>query len=115
MALTFKVKRFGWGGDSCGILDIPTDDFTSLGGTVHKYLLESDGKFSLTFLKQYVETYINVPVCEAQDDAMLLEAVINSLSSNGKYKMYNRSEDFHTLGEESGVLLIKTILDESGI
>ena len=29
--------------------------------------------------------------------------------------MYIRSEDFHTLGEESGVLLIKTILDESGL
>ena len=39
-ASTLKVKRLSWGGDSCGILDIPTDDFTNLGGTVHKYLLE---------------------------------------------------------------------------
>ena len=46
---------------------------------------------------------------------MLFESVINSLSSNGKCKMYNRSKDFHILGEESGVMLIKTILDESGL
>ena len=36
MALTFKVKRFGWGGDGCGILDILTDNFTNLGGRVYK-------------------------------------------------------------------------------
>ena len=46
---------------------------------------------------------------------MLFEAVINSLSSDGKCKIYNRSEDFHTLGEDSGILLIKTVLDESGL
>ena len=62
-----------------------------------------------------METYINVPVREVQDDAMLFEAVINILSSDGKYKIYNRSEDFHTLGEESRILLIVTILDESGL
>ena len=60
-----------------------------------------------------METYINVPAREAQDDAMLFEAVINILSSDGKCKIYNRSEDFHTLGEESGTLLIVTILDKS--
>ena len=115
MALTFKIKQFGWGGDACDILDIPTDDFTNLGGRVHKYLLELDGELSLKFLKDYVETYINVPAREVQDDTMLFKAVINSLSSDGKCKIYNRSKDFHTLGEESGVLLIKTILDKSGL
>ena len=114
-ALIFKVKRFGWGRDSCGILDIPTDDFTNLGGTVHKYLLEPDGEFSLIFLKGCVGTYINVPVREAQDDTMLFEAVINSLFLDGKCKIYNRSNNFHTLGKESGILLIKTILDKSGL
>ena len=53
---------------------------------VHKYLLELDGEFSVTFLKQYTETYIDVPVREAQDDVMLFETVINNLSSNGKCK-----------------------------
>ena len=66
-------------------------------------------------MKGYVETYINIPVREAQDDAMLFESVINSLSSDSKRKIYNRSNDFHTFGEESGVLLIKIILDESGL
>ena len=93
-ALTFKVKRFGWGGDACGILIIPTDEFTNIGGKVHKYLLESDGEFSLTFLRKYMETYINVPEREAQNDAMLFEAVIKSLSSDGKCKIYNLSKDF---------------------
>ena len=115
MALTLKFKCFIWGGDASGILNIPTEEFNNLDERIHKYLLESDGEFSLTFLREYVETYIDVPAREAQDDAMLSEAVLNSLSSDGKCKIYNRSEDFHTLEEESGVLLIKTILEKSGL
>ena len=85
--MTFKFNRFGWGGDGCGILDIPTDNFTNLGGRVHKYLLELSGGFSFAFLREYMETYVNVLEREAQDDAILFETVINSLSSNGKFKI----------------------------
>ena len=62
-----------------------------------------------------MDTCINVPARVAQDDAILFQDVINSLSSDGKCKIYNRSEDFDTLGEESGIFLIKTILDKLGL
>ena len=114
-ALKFEVKRFSWGGDYCRILDIPTDEFMTLGGQIHKYLLKLDGKFTLLNSKDYVGTYVDIPSREAQDNEMLFESIINSLSSNGKYKVYNRSEDFYTLGEESGVLLTKTTLEKSGL
>ena len=96
-------------------MDIPTDEFTNLSGRIHKYLLESDGKFTLSILKDYIDTYINISSREDQDDAMLFKAIINSLSSDGKCKIYNWSEDFHTLGKGSGVLLIKTILKKIGL
>ena len=59
-------------------------------------------------------TYVDIPSREAHDDAMLFDSIINSLSSDGKCKMYNRSEDFQTLEEESGVLLTKKI-NKSGL
>ena len=111
-ALT-KFKQFNWGGGYCGILDIPTEKFTTLGGGIHKYSLESDGNFTLSILKDYVGVYVLIPSREAHNDAILFKSIINSLSSEGKCKVYNQSDDFHTLGEESGVLLIKTIPDES--
>ena len=86
----------------------------NLGGGIHKYLLHLDGEFILSVLRDYVEKYIDVPTREAQDDAMLFKAIINSFSSDGKFEIYNRSGDFHTLGEELGVFLIKTIIDEPG-
>ena len=69
----------------------------------------------LLFLSDYIATYVNLESHTAQDGGMLFEVIINSMSSEAKYTLYNRSDDFLILGEESGVLLIKTILDESGL
>ena len=106
-ALTFKVKRFNWGGDCCEIINIPTAEFMALGGQIYKYLLESDGDFIHLILKDYVGTYVEILSCESQDDTMLFESIIDSLFSEGKCKVYSQSKEFHTLGEESGVLLIE--------
>ena len=111
--MIFKVKRFNWGGDCRGILYIPTDEFTALGGQIHKYLLELDNKFTLSNSKDYMGTYVEISSREAQENSMLFESIINSLASNVKYKMYNCTKYFHTSGEESGVLFIKKILDKS--
>ena len=81
--LTFKVKRLSWVGGCCGILDIQTDKFTTLGGQIHKYLLELDGKSTLSNLKDYVGAYVDILPHETQDDAMLFESISNSFSSGG--------------------------------
>ena len=46
---------------------------------------------------------------------MIFDTVINSMSSEGKYKVNNQSNGFHVLGDESGILLIKTVLNEYGL
>ena len=46
---------------------------------------------------------------------MLYDCIINSLLSEGVVKVYNRSQDYHIVDYESGILLIKVILDESGL
>ena len=46
---------------------------------------------------------------------MLFSCVLNSLSSEGALKVYNRNTDFHVNGQESGILLTKVVLLESGL
>ena len=44
-SLLFKANRFSWDGDTCGILNIPSDQWDSNANEVHKLLLDSDGEF----------------------------------------------------------------------
>ena len=44
---------------------------------------------------------------------MMYNCVINSLSSDGLVKVYNRIGDYHVGDCESGILLLKVILEES--
>ena len=41
--------------------------------------------------------------------------IINILSSDGLAKVYNRSADYHVGDYESGILLLKVILEELGL
>jgi len=40
---------------------------------------------------------------------------INSISSDRLVKIYNRSQEYRVVDYESGILLIKVILDKSGL
>ena len=69
-AFSFKVKQMAWGGDNNGILHIP-QGLDPSGNPVYKFLLDSDGEFSLSELKAYVATFINTDTQASQDDAMV--------------------------------------------
>ena len=45
---------------------------------------------------------------------MLFECAINSISFEGKVKAYNRLHEYHVNDTESGMLLVKVVLDKSG-
>ena len=114
-ALKFKAKSFGWGGDDSGILDVPTGDTDEHGNPVLKFLLEHDGEFTLPDIKTWVESWIGRDNRASQDDAMLFSCILNGLSSEGTIKVYNRSNDFMVGNNESGTLLLKVVLEESGL
>ena len=114
-ALRFKAKSFGWGGDETGILDVPTGETDDNGNPVTKYLLEHDGEFTLEEVTTWVTSYISQENRASQDDAMLFSCILNSLSSEGKIRVYNRSKDFMVDNSESGTLLLKVVLEESGL
>ena len=91
------------------------DQFDPNGNEIHKFLLEHDVKFYLPFLTDFFKSYITLKFRAAQDDAMLYNYIISSLSSEGLVKVSNIYKDYHWREWESGVLLIKVVLDESGI
>ena len=93
--LSFKVKKSGWGNETCGILDILSDKFDPNGNEILKFPLEHDGKFDLPFLSKFMCTYITLNSRASQDDAMLYNCIISRLSSDGLVKVSNRSEDYH--------------------
>ena len=114
-ALSFMVKKFRWGNDTCDILDIASDKFDPRGRKIHKFLLEHDGEFDLLFLSDGVSTYITLNSRSAQDNTMIYDCIISSLSSDVLVKISNRPKDYHWGEWESGVLLIKVVLDKSGL
>ena len=111
----FKATKFQWEGDIPGILDIPSRKYNSRGHDIYKNLLESDGKCDISFLILYIDTYIDLETRAAQEDEILFKCMINNLSSEGKVKVYNHSREFTAGLDTSGILLLKVILDESGL
>ena len=114
-ALTFKAQRMAWTDETVGILNIPTGKCTANGNFNYKSLLESDGEYELGSLYRYIETYISTESRASQDDAMSFSCILNSPSSEGAIKVYNRSADFHCNGQEYSTLLAKVVLEESGL
>ena len=110
-ALAFKAVKFCWTGENCGILNIPTDEFNSRGFELHKNILEHDGEFTLPYLVNYVSSYVDLETRAAQDDGMMYNCIINSLSSDRLVKTYNCSDDYYVGEYESGILLLKVIIE----
>ena len=107
VAITFKSKRMAWIDETAGIMDIPTGKRTTHGN--------SDSEYKLGALYRYVEICISTESRVSQDEAMLFSCILNSLSAEGADKVYNISEDFHYNRQESGILLAKVVLEESGL
>ena len=90
------------------IMDIPTDQWTLGGDLIYKYCLESDGEFTLTYLKNNVDWH-------QLFHGILFECAINSISFEGKVKNYSHSHKYNINNTERWLSLIKVILGKSGI
>lgn len=51
----------------------------------------------------------------AQDDAMVFTSALDALSTEGHVKIYSQTKGFQVQGTDSGVILLKVILVESGM
>ena len=102
------ASRFGW---RDAILEIPNNIANPLGGT--KNLLTHYGELSLDHLREWETTYIHGVSRAAQDMAHLHLCLMNSLTQAGKDKVRLWSDLFILNGRESGILLLKVIIQES--
>ena len=64
---------------------------------------------------QYIESYVCATCRNTQDDAMFFSCVHVSLSSEGIINMHRRQLDYHVECMESGLSLVKVLLEESGL
>ena len=104
-----------WHGDGAGIMDYPTEETTASGALVTKIILEWDGELELVDLKVWVKLYVSSKSRASQDDdIMLFNCIVNSITSDGLVKIYSKYNDFTTAWYNNWILLLKVVLEESG-
>ena len=74
-------------------------------------ILKDYGKFDHTRIQQHEETFINNPTRSAQDDLILYELFMNSLSVTGKSKVNVKPDEYHVGNPPlpSGLFLFKVL------
>ena len=112
-SLTFRSQKMKWSDDGTGILDYPTGATSASGTLITKNVLECDGELDLEALKIWVQSFVSSESRAAQDDDMLFNCIVNSLSSDGMVKVYSRYDDFTTAGYNSSILLMKLVFRRS--
>ena len=109
-ALKRRAKEYGWmqpGSLLCIPYDIryPTEDFINL--------ITDYGMISEERVREHEETYIDKPVRLAQDNNILFNCLMESLSESAKNKIQIWENDYIANDEYSGLLLLKVIIRES--
>ena len=79
---------------------------------VIKNILEYNDEQELANLIVWVQSYAPSESRAAQDDDTLFNCIVNSLTSEGLVKIYSKYDDFTTAGYNSGILLLKVVLEE---
>jgi hypothetical protein len=94
-----------------GILQIsenPNDPNSDTDNLIEKY-----GQISLAEIRALKETYITQQIRPAQDNWMLYQCLMNSISKEGKAKITIWKNQYLVNGYCSGNLLLKIIIRES--
>ena len=108
--LEVRGNAFNWTTDR-GIMWVPRQ------GGVLVNLLEGYGSVSLRRITRHERTYWDSGNCAAQDDRMLFECLMNTLSAAGKAKINVHSEEYMLESGDtvvpSGLCLFKVIVRES--
>jgi hypothetical protein len=107
-SLETHADEYGWNED---LLQIPTAN----GATSTYSLLTDYGRISLGRVKAHATSYIDTATRKAQDDRLLYECLLNSLSIAGKSKI-NLHQTSYTIGQgpnPSGIVFLKILIQES--
>ena len=83
--LQVRAAKFGWSKPDGGILNIPVNPRDA--SSPAKSLLTKYGVIDMETISEHELTYIHKPVRAAQDNRMLYQCLINSLSKQGKEKV----------------------------
>ena len=105
-----RARQFSWH-DS--ILEVPVDNAQPLGDTLS--MLTNHGQLSLDHIREHVATYVAAESRAAQESTALAQMLNDSLSKAGRDKVTTRRDDYTVNGIESGVLLLKVIIQEASI
>ena len=105
-----RARQFSWH-DS--ILEVPVDNANPLGDTLS--MLTNHGQLSLDHIREHVATYVAAESRAAQESTALAQMLNDSLSKAGRDKVTTRRDDYTVNGIESGVLLLKVIIQEASI
>ena len=111
-SLGTRAEEYGWSNQDNGVLRLPlTNDPRS----EELNLLEDFGRFSLERVQEYENGLINQQTRRAQEDRMLYECILNSLTVNGKAKLNVFHKDYHVGNPAlpSGLCLLKVLVRES--
>jgi regulator of sigma D len=73
------------------------------------------GTLKRELIKAYVKTFVNLPCQEAQEDDMPCMMLQNSLTEKAYQTVTRDPSTYMVGGEKSGLLLLKTILEQSAI
>lgn len=71
------------------------------------------GQFTLDYLRAFASTYIGSQSRAAQDDNMLYEALVKSLTEDAYDEITDYLDDYTVNGTKCGLLLLKVIIRES--
>jgi hypothetical protein len=110
-SLSNRAREFGWDDEIGGILQIPEDPMNPNSDTNN--LIDNYGRISLAEIRAFEELYIDQPIRPAQDNWMMYQSLMNSISKEGKDKITIWKSQY-TIGQRtSGNLLLKIIVRES--
>ena len=99
--------------ETVGLLDIPL----AMGADDTEYvpLYKHSGRFSMEYLREYVETMLGQEDRYSQDNQMCCECLLQSLSDNALSSVTMDSDQYTVDGIESAVLMLKLIISKCEI
>ena len=119
-----RADQYNWNADQTGVLMIPND--AAVGADVDEwiYLVTEYGRIPIDLIRVHNTTYLNQQTRKVQDNYMLYQCLMASLSTIGRNKIANLKAEYTidiqvadgTAREvRSGPLLLKIIIRESHI
>jgi hypothetical protein len=104
-ALYSKSREYGWD----HILEVPRDLQAPTMDLVN--VITNYGELTLEHLRAFAATYVATPTRVAQDSIMLYECIWNTLSKNGRSKVWIWKDEFHIHSIPTGIVLLKSMME----